>query len=359
MRSPSWSSSRQFAAVLLWLAFIASLNVLAVAQEHPCAKCHAAQVATQPQTPMGRALQLPGANPTLEKLPKLTFSKGGYTYTVETREGKSTYSVTDGARSVSLPLHWGLGTGAQTWILERDGKLYESMVSYYPSISGLGITTGDESLAPHTVEEALGRELGQPEIKSCFGCHSSNTFTNGRLNLQSLQPGVNCEHCHTGATTHLLDAIQGEGFSTLPDLRKLSSEEISTFCGQCHRTWDVVVRSHWRDQANVRFQPYRLANSRCYDGTDPRISCIACHDPHQDVVRSASFYDTKCLACHGPAHETSAPGITAAKDAPRSCPVAKANCTSCHMPKVELPNKLITITDHQIRIVKPGMPYPN
>jgi formate-dependent nitrite reductase cytochrome c552 subunit len=43
----------------------------------------------------------------------------------------------------------------------------------------------------------------------------------------------------------------------------------------------------------------------------------------------------------------------------KACPIAKANCVSCHMPKVELPNGLITFTDHQIRVVRPGDPYPN
>jgi hypothetical protein len=32
---------------------------------------------------------------------------------------------------------------------------------------------------------------------------------------------------------------------------------------------------------------------------------------------------------------------------------------SCHMPKVKLPNGLMTFTDHEIRIVKPGAPFPN
>jgi hypothetical protein len=29
------------------------------------------------------------------------------------------------------------------------------------------------------------------------------------------------------------------------------------------------------------------------------------------------------------------------------------------MPKVPLPNKLMELTDHQIRVVKAGEPYPN
>jgi formate-dependent nitrite reductase cytochrome c552 subunit len=39
--------------------------------------------------------------------------------------------------------------------------------------------------------------------------------------------------------------------------------------------------------------------------------------------------------------------------------VAKANCASCHMPKVNLPGGHMSFTDHEIRIVKPGEPYPN
>src|SRR5215469_12341548 len=57
-----------------------------------CAKCHPAQAKLEPQTPMGRALELPGTNPVLTKHPSLKFQNGRYTYTVETRGNKTTYS---------------------------------------------------------------------------------------------------------------------------------------------------------------------------------------------------------------------------------------------------------------------------
>ena len=315
---------------------------------------------------MGQALQLPGADPTLKANPKLMARKGIYTYTVETHGDKSTYSVSDGMRTITLPIHWNFGARAQTWFLEYHDRLYESMVSYYPSIAGLDITTGDESLKPTNLDEAVGRELRTSEPEDCFGCHSTNAVSKGKLNLESLQPGVTCEHCHSGSTTHMLDAFQGIYDSAPRDLRRLSSEDVSNFCGQCHRTWEIVVRSRTRGEANVRFQPYRLTNSKCYDGADPRTSCIACHDPHQNLVREDSFYDAKCLACHGPkgALASSGAALSGAQLIPppadaKSCPVAKADCVSCHMPKVKLPNGLITFTDHQIRIVRPGEPYPN
>jgi hypothetical protein len=140
-------------------------------------------------------------------------------------------------------------------------------------------------------------------------------------------------------------------------LKNYSAEQLSSFCGQCHRSWETVIRNGIRGEANVRFQPYRLENSKCFDGADARISCIACHNPHEDVVRNADFYDSKCLACHqaGGSSKTVS-GATAP-----ACPVSNSKCVTCHMPKVNVnsPAGLLPFTDHQIRIVKPGAPYPD
>jgi Cytochrome c554 and c-prime len=327
-----------------------------------CAGCHRAKATTQPQTPMGRALLLlPGSDAALKANPKMTFRKGDYTYTVETHGDNSTYSVTDGKGTISSPIHWSFGNGAQTWVFERQGKWYEGLVSYYPNIQGLDITIGDAALTPHTLEEAFGRELLHSEPKDCFGCHATNAAQNGKLNLDSMQPGVRCEHCHVGANTHLLDSLQGQYDSAPPKLGKMTTEDISSFCGQCHRSWEAVMRGHTRGIINVRFQPYRLANSKCFDGADPRISCLACHDPHQDVVREDSFYDGKCLACHGSSAQLASPEHASAAGAAgaKSCPVSKKDCVSCHMPKMTLPGGHMRFTDHEIRVVKAGDPYPD
>jgi hypothetical protein len=125
----------------------------------------------------------------------------------------------------------------------------------------------------------------------------------------------------------------------------LTAEEISNFCGQCHRTWDEIASHGPQGIGNVRFQPYRLTNSKCYDTEDKRISCIACHDPHQEVVQDIRSYDSKCLGCH------------AGKQAKaKGCPVEKQNCVSCHMPKLELPGAHFKFTDHEIRVVKGEYP---
>lgn len=343
----------QICKVLLVVMFCCTS--ISAEQKHgaaTCGSCHQEETLTQPDTQMGRAMQLPEQNETLKAHPKLTFHRGAYSYLVETREGKTQYIVSDGTSSISIPVLWSMGAQAQTWVLEHGGHMYESLVSYYPSIHGLDVTVGDAGLTPKTLEEAIGRPIDGEGVTTCFGCHATNSVIDHKLNLTAFKPGVACEHCHAGANAHFADAVKGDFSNAPPSLGNLSSEDISNFCGQCHRSWELVVRAGWRGPANVRFQPYRLANSKCFDGADPRISCIACHDPHKKVSRDAAYYDQKCLACHSTAASMAPPHA-------KVCPVAKSNCSSCHMPKVPFPGGHFIFTDHDIRIAKPGEPYPN
>jgi nitrate/TMAO reductase-like tetraheme cytochrome c subunit len=348
-----------------WAAALLALATALHAQSPTCASCHVSIARSQPATPMGRALQLPGANPSLANHPKLTFQRGMYTYTVETRAGHSTYSVSDGTSTITLPIEWAFGANNQTFVLERDGKLYESLVSFYQATGALDVTTGDDTLVPRSLAEAIGREQGVNDAKACFGCHATGAVHDGAvhdggLDLKSLTPGLGCEHCHTGSAQHLKDALFKKLDTSPPDLGALSSEDLSGFCAQCHRSWETVVRSRWTGPMNVRFQPYRLANSRCFNGTDPRISCVACHDPHGDLKRTPASYDPQCLACHN-AKPNVAPKTASGAEMPKICPVAKSQCATCHMPKVTLPHSggHLTFTDHEIRVVRPGDAYPN
>jgi hypothetical protein len=90
-----------------------------------------------------------------------------------------------------------------------------------------------------------------------------------------------------------------------------------------------------------------LTNSKCYDISDARVACTACHDPHGPLQTNLASYDARCSACHSAAEHR------------KTCRVAKANCVTCHMPKIDLPGAHARFTDHQIRIARAGEPYPN
>jgi len=317
-----------------------------------CATCHNGAATSYATAPMRHAMEPQGANPALATHTDMSVQLGAYSYRVQTKDGQSTYAVSDGTDTLTLPIHWIFGQHAQTWVLEKDGHYYESLVSYFPRANGLAITPGDQKITPHNLTEAMGRQLPIWETRTCFNCHGSGVVAGEKLTPAKVTPGLDCERCHAGAQQHMADAAQ-DNFKTLPkSLKRLDAEQVSDFCGQCHRTWDTVMRNKWHGPAFVRFQPYRLENSKCFIGNDPRISCLACHNPHQPVNHDVAFYDAKCLACHAESKSASASA------AMKTCPVAKSNCTSCHMPKVELPGGHAQFTDHYIRVVHAGEPYP-
>jgi Cytochrome c554 and c-prime len=324
-----------------------------------CATCHEGIAATYSHAAMQHALLSPGKNPVLEEHPNLSVQIGKYSYSVLTRNGQSTYKVTDGTTSLTLPIRWIFGVHSQTWVLEKDGSFYESQVSFFRMEQGLAITPGHAELVPHNITEAMGRKTSYAELMKCFNCHSTGAIEGTKLTLDKLRPGLSCERCHQDADRHMAEAIH-DNYTTLPkSLKAMNAEDAANFCGQCHRTWDMAIRNHWHGPADVRFQPYRLVNSKCFLGSDARISCMACHDPHKPVDTKSEDYDATCLACHGASKHPDPANNSHPATVAKICTVAKSNCASCHMPKIDLPEGHAAFTDHEIRIVRPNDPYPN
>ena len=321
-----------------------------------CIMCHRAEAEPQPKTAMGIGMELPPGQTVLRAHPKLTLRRNGYTYTIEHQGDQSTYTVSDSGGTFSLPIRYAFGVHSQTYVLEYQGQYYESMVSYYASLDALGVTVGNGKIEPHNLVEAMGRKTSDSEITACFGCHSTGAVTGGRLTPESLVPGLTCEHCHAGANAHMESLEAGKPGPVPRKLGQMNAEQTSHFCGQCHRTWDEIVKLRQFGEANVRFQPYRLANSRCFVGDDPRIRCTACHNPHANPVQEPAAYDHNCLACHS---ETAAPVAGESVPPAKVCPAARERCVTCHMPRLKLPGGPNLFSDHQIRIVHPGDPYPN
>jgi hypothetical protein len=282
---------------------------------------------------MARAMESPAECAILRSHPVLTLQKGKYSYRIE----KNLYTVSDGTARLTFPILWafGLGDAGQTYIFEKDGMPHESRVSFFRAIDGLDSTLGASNAPPANLMEAAGREMGKQDAAQCFACHSTRAAS-------SFVPGIQCERCHGPTDGHL---------ANLQPLKKLGqggAEEISTFCGQCHRTWAQIAGQGLLGVGNVRFQPYRLTNSKCFDVDDKRISCVGCHNPHQELDRKDADYDAKCQACHA-----------GGKPAAKACKVSQANCVSCHMPKIEMPGSHYRFTDHQIRIARANDRYPN
>lgn len=316
-----------------------------------CKTCHRAITATQQTTPMFHAATLATESEILKKHEQLTFQEPGFNYSlVHTPQG-ATFSVSDGANNQSQPAIWALGTGevGQTYVLEKSGAFTETRLSYFTSIDALDITPGQKAKPPDGLEKALGHGMDSGVTRLCFGCHTTASSTSGVFDLDKATPGVTCAACHGPGARHVaaMKIQQFEkGLALIMNPQRLSPADSVDFCGACHRTWADVAMDMPSNLGltTLRFQPYRLEQSRCWGKNgDVRITCIACHDPHQPLVRELTAYDSKCIACHsGKAIHTAAKTV---------CKVATRNCVSCHMPRVEVPQTHATFTDHDIRIV--------
>ena len=324
--------------------------------EKVCAECHVEEAKDFLKTPMARAGQFAANAEVLQTHPQLKVKMGPFRYLIVRQGDKSIYSVTDGKKTISAPILWAFGddVGGQTYILRHDGTFYQSRISFFKELNGLAETYGAPRNLPKTLDEAFGERLNKVDAQTCIPCHTTEAIAGGVLHPESAVPGVSCEACHGPGARHVAALQKGQPAAQLSfNPARLSAYDLDEFCGSCHRTWEQIEESHILDIRNLRFQPYRLEKSACWDAMDKRISCMACHNPHKPLVEEAGFYDSKCLACHlekGTDKKAGHPGP--------ACPVATHNCVTCHMPRYELPGAHFKFTDHDIRVVPAGAPYP-
>jgi hypothetical protein len=345
-----------------WWPTKGTLPLKVFAGENACRECHSEEAASQVKTPMAEASFRVKENAPSPKLLEGTLQSGSYLYRVSSDHLGSRLSASSGDRSITANIGWifGADVHGQTYILEDKGVLYESQVSSFSALHGLDITPGHSPIEAGDPKNALGERLSTSAAALCFGCHTTDSSTDSKFDPSRAISGVRCEACHGPGVDHIAavkaDKID-EALKAILNPAHLSPVNSVDFCGACHRTGvDVVMSEGAYGPINVRFQPYRLEKSRCW-GTqgDDRLTCIACHNPHKPLVRDASFYDARCLSCHSKRENES----HGANTSYAVCPKATANCSSCHMPKTEVPGMHAKFTDHFIRAVRAGETYPN
>jgi hypothetical protein len=354
-----------------WWPTKAAAPANAFAGESACGECHLKEASTQPNTAMANAAFRLSGGPKSGKPASGSFENGHYSYRFLAQNPGYSLEVKLGGQPISSQatsskVSWTFGAGihGQTYLLERNGDLYEGQVSSFSSTHRLDITPGHIQAEAGSLQNALGIRLEGREATQCFACHTTAWSTGFNLDRANAIPGIHCEACHGPGIDHVNAINAGQmdaARKAILNPAHLTPTSSVDFCGACHRTtMDVILRPGTLGTSSIRFQPYRLEESRCWTSTkDARLTCIACHNPHEPLVRDASFYDQKCLSCHSPQEKASHESVSRRSAAPASCPKATSNCISCHMPKYDVPEMHSKFTDHFIRVVRPGEPYPS
>ena len=237
------------------------------------------------------------------------------------------------------PGDWAFGAGLQaiTFVTRIDPESYrEDGLTWYRSINGYAITPGQRD------EKGVVFRTFDPgaRIFTCFACHSTGPLTLGKEEeVIPHELGVRCEVCHGPAAAHVKDPAHNH----LRTPAQLTAVAMNRFCGQCHRTDSETGEelTDLRDPRNARDQTLRLAASKCFLGSNGRLNCLTCHNPHQQLDQNSASYNARCQTCH-------------ANQAHRQ-PVAGQACVSCHMPAIQV-GPILSFANHRIAVYSPGNP---
>ncbi len=253
-------------------------------------------------------------------------------------------------------LNYALGSGklGVTYVSITGEQLMETKMSYFPPYKLWEKTPGQEV---HTENDRpFGREHPTTEGRMCLGCHTTALPVQGLQVARSFY-GVGCESCHGPGKAHIEAVKSASSDLKMEKLGKRPPSRLNEMCGKCHRTANAVDLDTPEVNLTHRFQPYALQRSSCRTKDNEPLSCLFCHDPHQNVSDDKPPYERVCKSCHGGALEGINAATRAAVRTSKPCPVSpKQNCIQCHMrPKTVFPLTSVPakMADHLIS--PPGM----
>ncbi|HET6219757.1 MAG TPA: hypothetical protein VFE27_22210 [Acidobacteriaceae bacterium] len=275
----------------------------------------------------------------------------------------------------------GSGRNGTSYLVTRNGYLYEAPLSFYAKTSSWELSPGFE-----VADLAFNR----PALPGCLVCHSGLALPTGPglgsyANPPFKELAIGCENCHGPGSLHV---AQHRGqIKEIANTRsiinpgRLDPWLADNICMSCHQGRTLRVLQPGKSYADFRpgtpldhvmaifaapQDPKRgsapispllehfslMSLSKCYTATKGRMSCLTCHDPHVQPTNTVEYYRQKCLTCHS---EQSC--RLSLHD--RQLKAPSDDCQGCHMPKQPVIGIAHSIlTSHRI-VRTPDEEFPN
>jgi hypothetical protein len=338
-----------------------------------CADCHRGNHQSYLLTTHSRAFA--DLDPAVEP-PDGTFThpRSGRSYRVYRRDGELRHEEVVRSEGkeiarVDLPIRYRVGSGdfARTYVVEVDGFLHESPITWYASKKQWGMSPG------YDVAEHMSFE--RPIKAACLVCHTGRVEAGETVHRPIVrEKAIACESCHGPGSHHVefrkASKTQPAEDWTIVNPGKLPRPQLESICAACHLMGPARVYLRGRQPGDYRpgmpLDDYcidyrldrgneamtvvghmdQLRRSACYQ-KNQNLTCLTCHDPHaRETPKDPAHYRQKCLTCH-------TASACKLEESHRRKQSATDNCTACHMPRGDTDIPHVAFTHHRIGIHGP------
>lgn len=330
---------------------------------HVCAECHS-EIADvyQATHSMARATSRVGEELPVENFDRTEFAAFGRRYRVERTEtglqhhelmlDQKNEVIYDQNEPITLII--GSGRRGRGYLIQRDGQLFQSPISWYSQKQSWALSPGYQGPDHPRFDRKISFE--------CLYCHAGRV-TASDPSVHRFEPptivegGISCERCHGPGREHVQRQRAASAASPDPSIvnpSRLEPEPRDSVCYQCHLRADQVFTLAGRDP--TQFKPgerydqtwvalvaggedperahsvvQQFRSSACFRGSAGRLGCISCHDPHArpSAELRDDFYRQRCLKCHDDRG-------CALPEELRNAEPARGSCIQCHMPRFDL-----------------------
>jgi hypothetical protein len=343
-----------------------------------CAGCHSAIYQRYGRTAMGRSITRAETAPLTAavrvrsdalKRDFRVFRENGQLYQSESeqQQGQTIFETTH-------KLEYAIGSGENgiSFAVRRGNHLFQAPLSYFAKAGAWAVSPGFEE---------SGEGFNRPIYEACIVCHAGRPqAVPGRDGLYRDPPfaemAIGCENCHGPGQLHVKE--RGSGAGRLPDTSivnpaRLPARLAEDICMHCHQAGDARVLLPKKDYSAFRPSAPLVRTvaivglpgnakdvdllehhssmklSRCYQATNGKLSCLTCHDPHEqpEKARAATYFRAKCLGCH-----TGSSCKLSLQARRKTTP--PDDCAGCHMAKRDVAQiSHSALTNHRIP-ARPG-----
>jgi len=238
----------------------------------------------------------------------------------------------------------GSGINGQTYLSWVNNQLIELPVSYFTQVHQWANSPG------YPLYPTL---FNRPATTRCLECHSTfaTTFTPPmkepeKFDSTKMILTVGCEKCHGPAAQHVAFETQHPKDTVgmfIINPAKLSRQLSIDVCALCHYGRLQKTQPSFQFVAGDTLAKYFAMNvtasninnvdvhgnqlgllqaSKCFQ-LSKTMTCITCHNPHQNERNKTELFSQRCMSCHQTQHKN-IEGISNNK--------LIKNCIDCHMP---------------------------